>query len=387
MKTTMKRTAAVVALALAGIAGNAQAANLGGTDVKFSGYIKLDAMVSDYSEGSLGAQNLNRDFYIPSLTPVSGVEESAHFDAHARQSRFRFTTTTDTEEGDKITGVLEFDFLVTNNGNERISNSYTPRMRHAFLKYKNWTVGQTWSTFMDVGALPETVDFIGVTDATIFDRQPLVKYTNGAWEFALENPETTVTPNGGGGRIVADDNNVPDFVARYTSKQDWGYFKVAGLLRQIKYENGTDIDGSSSAWGVSLTGKVNLDGGDDIRLMFNTGSGLGRYIGLNAANGAVITPDGDLEAIDSYGYAIAYRHLWNAKMRSSITFSALNIDNDTALTGTSVTESTYSARVNLMYSPTKAISVGAEYTRAHREVESGLEGDMDRIQFMAKYAF
>ena len=62
MKTTMKRTAAVVALAFAGIAGNAQAANLGGTDVKFSGYIKLDAMVSDYSEGSLGAQNLNRDF-------------------------------------------------------------------------------------------------------------------------------------------------------------------------------------------------------------------------------------------------------------------------------------------------------------------------------------
>ena len=243
------------------------------------------------------------------MTPVSGVEESAQFDAHARQSRFRFTTTTDTEEGDKITGVLEFDFLVTNNGNERISNSYTPRMRHAFLKYKNWTVGQTWSTFMDVGALPETVDFIGVTDATIFDRQPLVKYTNGAWEFALENPETTVTPNGGGGRIVADDNNVPDFVARYMSKQDWGYFKVAGLLRQIKYENGTDIDGSSSAWGVSLTGKVNLDGGDDIHVIFNTGSGLGRYIGLNAANGAVVTPDGDLEAIDSYGYAIAYRRL------------------------------------------------------------------------------
>ena len=387
MKTTMKKTAAVIALACSGLSGNVHAANLGGTDVKFSGYIKLDAMVSDYSEGSLGAQNLNRDFYIPSLTPVSGVEESAHFDAHARQSRFRFTTTTDTEEGDKITGVLEFDFLVTNNGNERISNSYTPRMRHAFLKYKNWTVGQTWSTFMDVGALPETVDFIGVTDATIFDRQPLVKYTSGAWEFALENPETTVTPNGGGGRIVADDNNVPDFVARYTSKQDWGYFKVAGLLRQIKYEDGANIDGSSSAWGVSLTSKINLDGGDDVRLMFNRGSGLGRYIGLNAANGAVITPDGDLEAIDSYGYAIAYRHLWNEKMRSSITFSALNIDNDTALTGMSVTESTYSARVNLMYSPTKAISVGAEYTRAHREVESGLEGDMDRIQFMAKYAF
>ena len=387
MNAIFKKLSASVVLACTALSGAAQAEMLAGTDVKFSGYIKLDAMVSDYSEGSLGAQNLNRDFYIPSLTPVSGFEEDAHFDSHARQSRFRFTTTTDTAEGDKIIGVLEFDFLVTNNGNERISNSYTPRMRHAFLKYKNWTVGQTWSTFMDVGVLPETVDFIGVTDATIFDRQPLVRYTSGSWEFALENPETTVTPNGGGARIVADDNTVPDFVARYTSKQDWGYIKVAGLLRQIAYENGADIDGQESAWGISVTSKINFDNGDDIRIILNGGSGLGRYIGLNAANGAVITPDGDLEAIDSMGYAISYRHLWNSQMRSSLTFSALDIDNDSALTGTSVTESTYSTRVNLMYSPTKAITIGAEYAFAHREVESGLEGDMNRFQVMAKYAF
>lgn len=387
MNTTFKKLSTSLVLACCALSGASQAEMMEGTDVKFSGYIKLDAMVSDYSEGSLGAQNLNRDFYIPSLTPVSGVEESAHFDSHARQSRFRFTTTTDTAEGDKIIGVLEFDFLVTNNGNERISNSYSPRMRHAFIKYKNWTIGQTWSTFQDVGTLPETVDFIGVTDATIFDRQPQVRYTNGAWEFALENPETTVTPNGGGGRIVADDNNVPDFVARYTMKQDWGYIKVAGLLRQIAYEEGTAIDGSASAWGISVTSKINLDNGDDIRIMLNGGSGLGRYIGLNAANGAVVDATGDLEAIDSYGYAISYRHLWNAKMRSSVTFSALEIDNEAMLTGTSVTKATYSTRVNLMYSPTKAITVGVEYAFANREIESGLEGDMNRLQAMAKYAF
>ncbi|MDM7862336.1 DcaP family trimeric outer membrane transporter [Alteromonas sp. ASW11-36] len=387
MKAAIKKTASIVALTCAGLSGTATAANLAGTDVKFSGYIKLDAIVSNYSEGSLATGNLNRDFYVPALIPVNGLDEGAQMDIHARQSRFRFTTSTATEEGDTITGVLEFDMLATPNGNDRISSSWTPRIRHAFMKYKNWTIGQTWSTFMDVSALPETLDFIGVTDGTIFDRQALVRYTSGAWEFAAENPETTVTPFGGGGRIVADDNVTPDLVARYTHKADWGYLRVAGLLRQLAYDNGDNIDSTDTSIGISVTGKINLDNGDDLRFMLNTGQGLGRYIGLNTANGAVIDANGELQAIDSFGYAIAYRHVWNEKMRSNFTFSALDVDNDTALTGLGVTQKTYSARANLLYSPTKAITVGGEIAFANRETEGGLEGDMNRIQFSAKYAF
>ncbi|MFC3094220.1 porin [Alteromonas sediminis] len=383
-----KRTLLTAAIAAAGLGmAPAASANFADTKVKFSGYIKADAMFSNYSEGPLASQNLGRDFYIPGLTPVSGNEEDSQFDAHIKQSRFRFTTQTKTEDDKVITGVLEFDFLVTPGGNERVSNSYVPRIRHAFIKYGNWTVGQTWSTFQDVGTLPETLDFVGVTDGTIFNRQALIKYSAGGWELALENPEATITPFGGGSRIVADDNFVPDIVARYTFKQDWGYIKVAGLARQLTYDDGGTIDDSVTGFGLSVTSKVNFDNGDDLRLMFNTGSGMGRYIGLNTANGAVIDAAGELEAIDSTGYAIAYRHVWNEKMRSSITFSALDIDNDTALTGTGVTESTYSTRVNLLYSPTKAITVGAEYAYAKREVENGIEGDMNRLQFSAKYAF
>lgn len=387
MKCNRTLLAASVATICLGAAPTVGAKVLEDTSVKFSGYIKADAIASNYSEGSLPSGNLNRDFYIPGLIPVSGVDEGWQLDTHIRQSRFRFTTQTKTEDDDTITGVLEFDFMVTAGGNDRVSNSYTPRIRHAFIKYKNWLVGQTWSTFQDVGTLPETLDFVGATDGTIFDRQPMVRYTNGAFEFALENPETTVTPFGGGSRIVADDNIVPDVVARYTMKQDWGYVKVAGLLRQLTYENGANIDDSIAAYGLSVTSKIVFENGNDLRLMLNTGSGMGRYIGLNAANGAVIDASGDLEAIDSTGYSIAYRHKWNEKTRSNITFSALDVDNDTALTGTGVTESTYSTRVNLLYSPTKALTFGGEYAFAKRETEGGLEGDMNRVQFSAKYAF
>lgn len=388
MKATIKNTALAVSLGLAAMSSSAvSAATLGDTSIKFTGYVKADAMFSSYSEGTLGSGNLGRDFYIPALTPVTGGEEGTQFDAHIRQSRFRFTTNTPTAEGDSVTGVLELDFLVTPGGNERISNSYLPRIRHAFIKYKNWLVGQTWTTFMDVGALPESLDFIGTTDGITFNRQVMVRYTNGGLQVALENPEATITPFGGGGRVVTDDNAVPDLIASYTMKQDWGHVKVAGLVRQLSYDDGAGIDADETSAGISVSGKYKLSSGDDIRFSFFTGSGLGRYAALNTANGAVVNANGDLDTIDSTGYAIAYRHVWNSAMRSSIMFSAFEADNDVALTGTGVTESTYSTRVNLLYSPTKSVTVGAEYAYANREVESGLEGDMSRLQFSMKYAF
>ncbi len=393
MKTNMKNSrlksvlAVSLALGISAVSMNTQADMLAGTDVKFSGYIKVDAMFSNYSDGSLGSQSIGRDFYLPGLTPVGGIEESTQFDAHAKQTRFRFSTNTKTDEGDSITGVIEFDFLVTPGGNERVSNSYVPRLRHAFISYKGWTVGQTWTTFQDVKTLPESLDFVGATDGVVFGRQALVKYKTGAWEFALENSETTITPFGGGARIVSDDGAIPDAVVRYTHTADWGHLSIAGLVRQLNYDNITTTDDSVSSTGISINSKVKVGESDDIRLSFTTGSGLGRYVALNTVNGAVIDANGNLETIDSTAYSVAYRHVWNNKMRSTFSYSALSVDNNVALIGTSATESTNSISANLLYSPTQKITVGGEIKQATREIESGADGDMTRVQFSMKYAF
>jgi hypothetical protein len=393
METTMKNSilksalAGSLALGISTISMNTQADMLAGTDVKFSGYIKVDAMFSNYSDGSLGSQSIGRDFYLPSLTPVGGIEESTQFDAHAKQSRFRFTTNSKTNEGDSITGVLEFDFLVTPGGNERVSNSYVPRVRHAFISYKGWTVGQTWTTFQDVKTLPESLDFVGTTDGIVFGRQAIVKYKTGAWEFALENSETTITPFGGGARIVSDNGAIPDAVVRYTHTADWGHLSIAGLVRQLNYDNVVSVDDSASSTGISINSKIKVGESNDIRLSFTRGSGLGRYVALNTVNGAVIDANGNLETIDSSAYSVAYRHVWNNKMRSSFSYSSLSVDNNVALTGASATQSTNSISANLLYSPAQKITVGGELKQATRQIESGADGDMTRVQFSMKYAF
>ena len=353
---------------------------------KFGGFIKATASFSDYSDGDLGANSGLRDFYIPGTIPVGGADESQDFDFSAKETRIGFKSSHHLANGDKLTTNIEMDFLLPPGGNERVSNSYNPRLRHAYLTYNNWLFGQTWSTFQDVGALPESVDFLAAPDGIVFERQPMVRYTAGAWQFAIENPETTVTPFEGGGRIVTDDNGLPDFVGRYNHKADWGHISVAALIRQLSYNNGSD-DESTSSTGLSVTGKLKIGTKDDIRFNLATGSGMGRYVGLNTANGAVLDAAGNLEAIDSSLGAVSYRYQWNSKWRSNFILSGINVDNDTALTGSSVTKSVQSVQVNLLHSPVPKLTLGFGILSANRELESGADGDLLRTIFTAKYAF
>jgi hypothetical protein len=352
---------------------------------KFGGFIKTDVIYSDYSSGSYSGAG--RDFYIPGTIPVGDGEGESYLDFHAKESRINFKSTHLLDNGAKLGTYFEMDFQLSGQGNERVSNSFSPRVRHAFLTYNKWLVGQTWQTFFNVGALPENLDFVGPAEGSLFGRQPMIRYTTGNWQLAAENPETTITPYGGGGRIVADDNTLPDVVLRYNMKRDWGSFTAAGILRELAYNNNAGIDDSTNGYAISLSGKFVFGNKDDFRWMASTGSGMGRYIGLNTANGAVLDADGNLHAIDSTGVFGSYRHLWSDKWRSNLTLGYLAVDNDTDLTGMSVTKNASSMHVNLIYSPQPKLSFGVELLLADREIESGADGDMTRLQFSAKYAY
>lgn len=358
-----------------------------GTTFLLTGFVKADANFTSTSDGEIADNSIGRDFYVPGTIPVGGDDEDTDLNAHVKQSRVNFGTDTILEGGDKLMTRFEIDFYGSALGDQRISNTYAPVVRHAFVQWRNWLVGQTWSNFMDVATLPEAADFIGTTDGTSFVRQPQVRYTNGGFSISLENPETTITPFGGGARITTDDSTLPDLTARYAWKGTWGHLAVAGLVRELAYETtGVGaIDDSTMSAAFSLSGKFNF-GQDDIRWML-LGGNLGRYVALNFANEAVLDANGELEAIDGYAGFIAYRHMWTPKLRSTLSYAMEEYDNDTDLTGTGANKSSDSWTINLFYSPIPKLDIGAEYRRANRELESGVDGDMDRLQFTTKYSF
>jgi hypothetical protein len=378
-----------IALALlgAGVPALAQdSAPASSTTYKFGGYVKFDAMLSDYSDATPSGGSLMRQFYWAPGVPIGDgtVSDDITTDFQARESRLNFKVDHTTAGGRKVTGFIEMDFFTHLDGNEVVSNSYSPRIRHAFLKFDNWTFGQTWSTFQDVAALPEALDFVGPAESTTFIRQSMIRYTTGNLELALENPQTFVS---GGDR---DLSTVPDLIARYTFKMDGGsYVKLAGLVRSLKIQD--DSSGSqadATAYGISASAKFVFGSGGDLRAMVNYGDGIGRYVGLGFTPDGVRNPfTGEIDTAESVSYFVAYRHLWNDKWRSNIMYGTNSIDYEDDLTAASLNDNASSFHFNVIHNVLPKLDVGAEIIWGEREIVNGTDGDFTRFMLSAKYAF
>jgi hypothetical protein len=362
--------------------------SMGKTRVTYGGYVKLDATSQRTSGGQLPGNSILRDFLFPSSIPVGGQPSGFDTDFSARQTRFVFKTETDVGTDHKLSGLIELDFNVTEGGNERVSNSFVPRIRNALINYDNWTFGQGWSTFQNVGALPDSLDFIGVTPGTVFDRQPLIRYTNGGLQLAVEQPETVVTTQTGG-MVTTGDDQMPDIVGRYNWSGGWGSFSAAGIVRQLHVSTDDLMGVDDTAWGygLSLSGKLNVGAKNDLRFMATAGDGLGRYIGVNIVNDAAVNMDGTLDPIFTWSGFAAYRHVWADNLRSNIAGSYFKADNPVRITTNQVTDESWNAFVNMIWTPVGPLNVGVELMYAQRTLEDGRSGNLQRVQFSTQYNF
>jgi len=362
---------------------------IGNNVLKIGGYVKADFMASQYSGGDPANGDALRDFYLPGAIPVGGADESTATDFNARQTRF-WLTTDGLIGGHKVGTRIEMDFQVLPGaGDQRTTSPSNPALRRAFVTIDNWLFGQEWTNFQNLAVLPDTADYVGSAEGTVFARQVQVRYTRGPFSISLENPETTVTPYLAATRIVADDNSLPDLTVRYAVSRPWGEASIAGLVRQLEYQTtgAGAIDSSTLGWGLSAAAKIKVGAKDDLRLMLSGGEGIGRYVGLNFANDAVLDATGDLQAIRLVAGFASYRHLWSSQWRSNLTYSTQTVDNDRSLIGLASNKSAQSVRGNLIWTPIPAMDIGAELMYGERELESGVSGDMTRLQVFAKYGF
>ncbi|WP_194756959.1 DcaP family trimeric outer membrane transporter [Aliidiomarina indica] len=356
------------------------------TQFSYGGYLKFDAMVTRTDSGALPSGSIGRDFYVPSLTPIGG-DANTYTDFHIRESRFFFRATQELANGENITGYVEFDFLGTPNGDKRVTNSYTPRVRHAYIQYQNWLAGQFWSNFMDVTIIPESPDFIGNPDGIVFNRQPQIRYTTAnGWSFSVEAPETTVTPyQGGTARITTGDTAMPDLTARYQAQFENVHVSLAGIYRQLEYRQ-QGVNDTTAGYGIALSTKIDI-GPHDVRAGIVHGEGIGRYVGVNSTNDAVITQDLNLDALGYTGFTVAYRHVWSEQYRTNVIFTRGQFKDQRELTGVNANDHTQRVAVNLMYQANEKLIIGAELSQANRELLSADDGALQRFQLSVRYAF
>ncbi len=367
-----------------------------GTTVKLNGFLKTWASVSRYSGGNIPPESVGRDFYFPSMIPVGGRNEGNSVEGHAKQTRIVMATETPVA-GHSLKGLIELDFQVVpgSQGNQRVVSGYNPGLRRAFFTFDNWLFGQEWTTFQYIGALPETTDFVGPSEGSVFVRQAQVRYTRKLSDtltlaVAAENPETASTGLASAAIVENADDRLPDVAARLNYKTGFGEFSLAGLARKLTIDTGTLKD-SANGWGVSFAGKVPLDtaGRSDIRFMVTHGDGIGRYVGLNLAPDAVFLPVPGARLYTpsvTAGFA-ALKLGWTDKLRSTFIGSVQGIDYPTGGEPIGTSASVWSSSANLFYSPIKNIDLGVEFRHAERRLVDGQVGKLDRGELAARYSF
>ena len=366
-----------------------------GTTLSYGGYIRVNGTFDDYEDGATPTAEVASRILVPSVIPIEGssVSEGNEFNSDVATSRFFFKTATETSAG-IVKSHVELDFLA-GGGDERISNSNNSRIRHAYLAWDyapdaSILVGQTWSTFFNVGALPDEIDFIGPTSGSLFNRQQQIRWTKklkggGSIMLAAENPSTSLDDAGSGiSDNDIDDNSIPDLVARYNGKLGSHSYALSVIGREIAYNDGV-LDESDSGFGVNFSGKFNIANGDEIKYSISHGT-LGRYIALNAFRDGGIDADGNLDLTDVTGGYLSYRRNWSDKWRSIFTYAFSSADLANGIS-TATTEEVSNFNASLIYAPTPRLTFGGGIISAERELENGLSGDLTRLQFMSRYVF
>jgi hypothetical protein len=361
---------------------------------KFGGFVRLGVVDSLDPIGST-------DRFVTGSIPVTDGELGGDFNEgfviSAKRSRLNWDMRLDSSVG-QFRAFVEGDFAGD------AGNSDVLRLRHAYGQYNRFILGQTWSTLMDIAAIPEDVDFEGL-NAQLNVRQPELRWTRGLgnntpFAFAFEDPAPSIT----GGTGVSQ---FPDTIARVSKIKDWGHLHLGGIARNIVGfpvdEAGnelTDESVSAFGWGLTFSGNVVIkkwDRRDNFKFQINTGDGLGRYINdLGTVGGFDAIFDPETQELDTIGVFSGYggfQHWWKRNplglfraVRSTFVYGFVQVERLDAMPS-NFYRSTQRASANWLWSPISEIDLGVEFLWGSRENQDGERATAKQFQFVATFRF
>jgi hypothetical protein len=334
------------------------------TSLRIYGFAEMHA-IHDF--GMSGADDLFTDLTFQPTTASGSTKGKTRFTAET--SRIGFETATPTQFGTFATKV-EADFYSYGSGNRN-----RLRLRHAYGEYAGFLVGQTWSTFMDLDDLPETVDFNGPIGAP-FSRRTMIRYTYNDPQFAkftvaLEDPTDQAVG-------ASSSEKMPQIVVRFDKGFDWGAINVRGLSHEKRSATQT-----KRGSGIGVGGSYKLN--DKNLLMAQYARVDGDVDQLYGSNGYEI--DGTTGAITfdkNQGLVLGWAHTYNDQLRANLAFGA---NRGKSATDYADNKTLQQLHVGAIYSPIKNVELGAEYIHGVNKKFDGSSGKMDRMDLMARYSF
>ena len=335
-----------------------------GTVLRLYGLAEAHA-VHDFKRS--GSPDIFSDLSFQPLDGAGGQTGRTQFTAET--SRLGFETSTPIAQGVLKTKV-EADFY-----SYAADHRNRLRLRHAYGEYGGWLVGQTWSTFMDLDNLPETVDFNGPIGAP-FSRRAMLRYSFGdaaagaKLSLAAEDP---ADQSGGG----SANERMPQLVARVDKSWASGAVNARVLVHEKR-----SFAQAKRGVGFGLGGSYKLSDRDVVMGQYTRVDG--DVDQLYGSNGYTINAtSGDITFDRNQGLVLGYARTFTSQWRGSALLglnrgrSAQAVDNKTL--------SQFFA--NLIYSPIKNVELGGEYIYGKRKTFTGDSGTLSRIDLMGRYSF
>lgn len=364
-KNTFVKSALV--LALLGFFGTAHASGNGlafqtknGSDVKVYGFVRADAVYKlDGADTTFNS--------IEDAATSGNSDDKLNTSVGGTRLGFEFKTPA---QGKTVGGKVEGDF----NGNE---NGKAFRIRHAYVTYDNWLIGQTASTFVDYNFLPEIIDD-DLAAGQSSNRTPMVRY------------ETKIAPTTKVAVAVEKNNyydRMPNFVARLQQSfaGDKGVWSARAFVTEARKKS-LEIPDNSVAWGVATGASYAFN--DKFRLMGDYNHIKGSKQHVLHTNDAAAVYNGELALSEYDALSLGANYQLSPKVLGAFGVSALKYkDNDFAKATPTANETIKQGFVNVVYKPVEPISLGVEYIQGRSETFSGTEGKDQRIGLMAIYNF
>lgn len=271
------------------------------------------------------------------------------------------------------------------------------RLLNAYLSTDYFTVGYTVGSFMDLAAVPVTIDYGGPCGMTFYrSTQAMFKY---GFDFGLsmgigvEAPDVNATENENISIGAQRAPNVPVFVQYTLNNQPGNHIRLAGIMRDISYEDKVSgKDNDKVGWGAQASMLATIG---DLKLMgqFTVGEGIGSLVNNISNVGVDVVPDpespGRAMMLQSEAWYASALYNFTDKLFASVTYSQTVLhsrDGYEDLYPKAYRKGQYLA-ANLFYNVTDNMQIGIEYLHGWRMDFDQKTYNANRVNLSARYDF
>lgn len=287
------------------------------------------------------------------------------------------------------------DFVVYTAGNFRGSGKVF-QLRNAYMSFRNITVGYTYGGFMDLVALPSTIDFQGPNGATFYRATQLAYTYKGLknWNFhaSIEMPNVEGATNA---QLSVAQQRMPDFTAY--AQYGWGsnsHLRLGGIVRNMTYTSTlSDKASDVTGYGVQASTSFTLSKKVELFGQATYGKGIGQYLNDLSNLNIDIVPDpekeGKMQALPMLGWFAGAQYNFNSNVFASCTYSMSRLYSENGYPNDQPDTYRYGQYLaaNVFWNISPNMQVGAEYLRGWRTNFDNSAHHANRMNLLVQYSF